>query len=60
MFFDCNLFCDGDRQNLHLSTYKNIAILQILSPKLSLNDMKFASYDVLRQFQLRGKDLRGF
>ena len=22
-FFDCNLFCDGDRQKLHLSTHNS-------------------------------------
>jgi len=57
-FFDCTFFCDGDREKL-LSTYRNMAILQILSQKASLYDEWFASYDILRQFYPRGRDLGG-
>jgi len=36
-----------------------MAILQILSQKPSLYDEWFASYDILRQFYPRGRDLVG-
>ena len=35
-FFDCNLFCDGNRQKLRISSYRNMAILQILTQKRTL------------------------
>jgi len=36
-----------------------MAILQVLSKKRNLSDEWFASYDILRQFYPRGRDLRG-
>jgi len=36
-----------------------MAILQILSQNTSLYDEWFASYDILRQFYPRGRDLGG-
>ena len=47
-FFDCNLFCDGDTQELTLVTHRNMIILQILSLKPNLYDEWFANYDVMR------------
>ena len=35
-FYDCTLFCDGDKEKLLFSTYRNMTILQILSQKTSL------------------------
>jgi len=56
-FFDCTLFCDGDWEKRLLSTYRNMAILQILSQKPSLCDECFAIYDILSQFFPCGRDL---
>jgi len=58
-FFDGTLFYDGDREKLFLSTYRNMAILQILSQKPSLYDEWFVSYDILGQVYPRGRDLEG-
>jgi len=45
-----------EREKL-LSTNRNMAILQILSQKPSLYNEWFVSYDILRQFYCRGRDL---